>query len=231
MLIGSAGVAAADCGPGVLGTARTIVLKREFAAYGKAQHQALPLKPGEVVLTFDDGPRLDTTPRVLDALASECVRATFFMVGNALTQHPDLARKVAAAGHSTGLHSHTHPHMASLSAAEQLDDLKKAEAAYVATFGVSTPAYRFPFLEETPTLMAALQAKQITVASVDLGIDDWLGEKPEVLAARLAERLRANGGGIILMHDVNENMAQGMPLLLKVLKDGGYRVVHVEWEK
>lgn len=78
---------AAQCGPDVLGTSRTLVLKREAAAYGTAQHPPLPLEPGEVVITFDDGPRPESTPAVLDALRRQCVQATFFMLGEALLQH------------------------------------------------------------------------------------------------------------------------------------------------
>lgn len=227
-----ASAAAAGCDTNVLGTARTLILKREYAAYGKAQHSALPLHKGEVVLTFDDGPRPETTPRVLKALTDQCVKATFFMVGNNLAQYPDLARRVASEGHSTAMHSYTHANLGTMSPADQLADLKKTEDVYQETFGKAAPAYRFPFLEETLPLMSALKAENIAVFSVDLGIEDWQpNDTPESLATRLADRLKSAGGGIILMHDANAPTANAMPVLLKVLKDHGYSVVHLEWEK
>jgi peptidoglycan/xylan/chitin deacetylase (PgdA/CDA1 family) len=227
----AATAATADCGPTKLGTARTITLKREGAAYGTNQHSALPLQKGEVVLTFDDGPSPENTPLVLKALADQCARATFFMEGQNLRSAPNLARRVVSEGHSTGIHSDTHPHLQTLSAAQQLDDLKLSRAAYQAAFGKDTPAYRFPYLEETPTLLEALKKADITVASIDLGINDWIPEDTtEILAGRLEASLDKAGGGIILMHDANGPTAKALPALLQVLKDKGYKVVHLEWE-
>lgn len=224
--------AASECGPAALGTARTITLKREGALYGTHQHTALPLAQGEVVLTFDDGPSTEYTPLALKALADQCATATFFMEGRHLRQSPELARQVVGAGHSAGIHSDTHPHMPTLDAERQLDDLRLSSAAYKAVFGVETPAYRFPFLEETPTLLDALKAANITVASIDLGINDWIPEDTtEILAQRLRDSLDKAGRGIILMHDANGPTAKALPALLTVLKDKGYKVVHLEWEK
>jgi peptidoglycan/xylan/chitin deacetylase (PgdA/CDA1 family) len=228
----SAPAVAADCGPGTLGTERTITLKREGALYGTNQHNPLPLKKGEVVLTFDDGPSPENTQMVLKALSDQCAKATFFMIGEHIAQAPELARRVVGEGHSAGIHSYTHPHMTALSADEQLADLGKTREIYKATFGVDTPAYRFPFLEETPTLLAALKQANITVASIDMGINDWIPEDTtDILVKRLTASLDKAGGGIILMHDANIPTAKALPALLRTLKDKGYKVVHLEWDK
>jgi peptidoglycan/xylan/chitin deacetylase (PgdA/CDA1 family) len=225
-------ISQAHCAKDALGTSRTIILKRESALYGAKQHKALPLNKNEVVLTFDDGPSLENTPLVLKALADECSKASFFMIGQQLERHPDLAKQVSAAGHATGLHSYSHQRLVKLSAEEQLTDLKKAQKIYQNTFGVSAPAYRFPFLEETPTLLEALKVKNMTVASIDLTIDDWLpDDTTEILLKRLSHNLDKSGGGIILMHDANAITAKALPALLKLLKVKGYQVVHLQWEK
>jgi len=224
-------VSAADCGADKLGTARTLTLKREAELYGASQHAPLPLKKGEVVLTFDDGPVPETTPLVLKALADQCARATFFMVGANLEKSPELARRVVAEGHSAGVHSQTHPHLSAMSVPEQLNDFRHVQAAYRTVFGKATPAYRFPFLEETPAMLGALKEAGITVVSIDLGINDWLPEDTtDILVQRLVKSLDATGGGIILMHDVNVPTAQALPALLKLLKQRGYSVVHLEWD-
>lgn len=223
--------AAAQCGPDQLNTARTITLKREGAQYGAQQHTALPLEKGEVVLTFDDGPSADNTPLVLKALSDQCAKATFFLIGEHINQQPDLARRLIREGHSAGIHSNTHPHLASMTPEQQLEDLKLSRAAYKTVFGVEPPAYRFPYLEETPTLLDALKRDNITVASIDMGINDWIPEDTTaILAQRLTESLDKAGRGIILMHDANGPTAKALPTLLKVLKDKGYKVVHLEWE-
>ncbi|WP_195763885.1 polysaccharide deacetylase family protein [Pseudoduganella rivuli] len=224
--------ATAACAPDALGTSRTMTLKREYARYGQVQYGALPLQKGEVVLTFDDGPEPATLDRVLQALASQCARATFFMTGANLAKHPELGRRVAAAGHSTALHSFAHPVLKSMTPATQLADLDQGVQAYMAVFGTAPAAYRFPFLEETPAILAALEERKITVASIDLGIDDYQpnDQSTGALVGRLAQRLKANGGGIILMHDANGPTADALPLLLKTIRDNGYKVVHLQWE-
>jgi len=231
-MVSAGASAAASCDVNALGTARTLVLKRQYGAWGKAQHEALPLQKGEVVVTFDDGPRTESTPLVLKALADQCVRATFFMIGARLEQAPGLACQVIREGHSTAIHSHAHASLRTLSPAEQLDDLSHAEDRYRAVFGAAPPAYRFPYLEETPDLMAALKSRNIAVFSVDMGIDDWQEDDTTgILAARLAGRLKASGGGIVLMHDAHQATANAMPVLLKVLKSNGFQIVHLEWER
>src|ERR1700682_3781021 len=107
----SAAVLATDCPrKGTLGTSR--ILSVDAAASPRVGTknfpQTLPLQDHEVVLTFDDGPWPPTTPRVLAALAQECVRATFFLIGKPASEHPELVRKIAAEGHSIGHHTWTH---------------------------------------------------------------------------------------------------------------------------
>src|SRR2546426_704561 len=84
--------AAADCPghPDALGVSRTIAVDpREHSLLGAHQYrESLPLNNREVVLTFDDGPLQPYTPRILDILASECVKATFFMVGRMARAYP-----------------------------------------------------------------------------------------------------------------------------------------------
>jgi len=219
----------AACPADALGTSRTLTLPREAAAYGRQQHAPLPLRAGEVVLTFDDGPRPESTPLVLKALQAECVRATFFMVGEPMLAHPELAREVRAQGHGVGLHSFRHPHLSTLPEAEQLADLQQVEAAYRQVFGGRAAAFRFPFLEETSTLRAALAGSRTTLMSVDLGVEDWEPQSAQQMADKLTQRLAASGGGIVLLHDVQDQTAAALPLLLRTLRAHGYRVVHLEW--
>jgi peptidoglycan/xylan/chitin deacetylase (PgdA/CDA1 family) len=115
----------------------------------------------------------------------------------------------------------------------QLKDLEQGIQAYMSAFGSAPPGYRFPFLGETPAVLAALKAKNMTVMSVDTGIDDWAPNdmRTDVMVRRLLDNLNAKGGGIILMHDANGPTADALPAMLKALKDNGYKVVHVRWEQ
>src|SRR6202163_1945431 len=102
---------AADCPrPGTLGTSRVLAVDAATTPRVglKSFPQTLPLGDHEVVLTFDDGPWPATTPKVLAALAHECVHATFFLIGKPASEHPALARRIAAEGHTIGHHTWTH---------------------------------------------------------------------------------------------------------------------------
>lgn len=232
MVLVTAAAAQPVCGADVLGTSRTLTLKREGAAWGKAQHPALPtLAPREVVLTFDDGPRLESTPVVLKALADQCVKASFFMNGEPLRQHAVLARQVRDAGHTVGMHGYRHEHFSQLPPAAQVADLDAMMTAHREVLVSEPAAWRFPFLEETPTLLSALRERSLTVMSVDAGAEDWLPDQtPQMLADKLLGQLAKSGGGIVLLHDAQDQTARAMPFLLRVLKANGYRVVHVRWE-
>src|ERR1700753_4380427 len=104
---------AADCPghPDAIGTSRTLVVDpREHPRIGTMQYpETLPLRDHEVVLTFDDGPLPRTSDQVLQTLADNCVKATFFLVGEQARANPEGVRKLAAAGHTIGTHSQTHP--------------------------------------------------------------------------------------------------------------------------
>ena len=113
VVIAPLAAAAAPCpgNPNALGTERVLTVDAKTAPrVGRKEFLAtLPLGPKELVLTFDDGPWPGTTPRVLDALKHECVRATFFLVGRNAKAHPELARRELAEGHSIGHHTYSHP--------------------------------------------------------------------------------------------------------------------------
>src|SRR5947209_5436745 len=109
LLIGTA--KAQECPPGALGVSRTLVVDPgEHARVGSMQYgESLPLNDHEVVLTFDDGPLPPYTNRILETLASECVKATFFMVGRMARAYPALVRRVYNEGHTVAYHGQTHP--------------------------------------------------------------------------------------------------------------------------
>jgi peptidoglycan/xylan/chitin deacetylase (PgdA/CDA1 family) len=84
-----------------------------------------PRRPGELALTFDDGPNPAWTPRLLEILASHDVRATFFLVGSHAQAEPELVRRIVAAGHLIGNHSWSHPNLALTSARRVREELTR----------------------------------------------------------------------------------------------------------
>jgi peptidoglycan/xylan/chitin deacetylase (PgdA/CDA1 family) len=199
----------------------------------KSFPQTLPLEDHEVVLTFDDGPWPPTTPRVLAALARECVHATFFLIGKPASEHPDLVRKIAAAGHTIGHHTWTHLSLAHIKpneAVEQIDHgISAVEMALhgVATTKPSTPFFRFPGFESTPATLDLLQSRGIVVFGADLWASDWNPMTPAQELKLLTDRLKIAGKGIILLHDPKGHTAAMLPAFLRYLRENHYRVVHV----
>src|SRR5215470_20032784 len=104
---------AADCPghPDAIGTSRTIVVDpRAHPLIGGMQYnKSLPLADHEVVLTFDDGPLPKYSNQILDILAANCAKATFFLVGSQANANPEGVRKVRNAGHTVATHSQNHP--------------------------------------------------------------------------------------------------------------------------
>jgi peptidoglycan/xylan/chitin deacetylase (PgdA/CDA1 family) len=235
-MVWTATAEAADCPrKDALGTSR--VLTVDAAATPrvglKSFPQALPLEDHEVVLTFDDGPWPPTTPQVLAALARECVQATFFLIGKPASEHPNLVRKIAAAGHTIGHHTWTHPSLAQIApeaAVEQIDrGISAVETALhgVATTKPSTPFFRFPGFESTPATLDLLQSRGIVVFGADLWASDWNPMTPAEELKTLTDRLKTAGRGIILLHDPKRHTAAMLPAFLRYLKENHYRVVHV----
>lgn len=218
-----------------LGTSRVLsVDAKTFPRVGlKSFPQTLPLADREVVLTFDDGPHPPTTSKVLAALAQECVRATFFLIGQHASQYPDMVKRIAREGHTVGHHSFTHPFMGHIPFEKAIADIDRGIAADemalhgASTTTPSTPFFRFPYFESTQALLDLLQSRGIAVFGADLWASDWEEMTPEQQLKLVTERLAASGRGIILFHDNKAQTAAMMPAFLRYLRENGYRVVHI----
>lgn len=220
--------------PNALGVSRTIILDKEPKGqkYGRNQYEGLKLNPKEVVLTFDDGPILDTTPIVLEALKAECAKATFFMVGKNLEANPQIAKLVINNGHTAGIHSLDHKNINNLSEIEQTNDLdKNIEIANKVLGKDFAPFYRFPFLASASYTTEILKQKGFIIFSIDSGITDWEPSSQDQLNTRLLDGLKANNGGIILMHDMQMQTALALPSMLSTIKENGYKLVFIDFKR
>jgi peptidoglycan-N-acetylglucosamine deacetylase len=233
----SSAAQAAPCpgNPDALGTARVLAVDaKSTPRVGRKQFPAtLPLAPKEIVLTFDDGPWPTTTPKVLDALKHECVRATFFLLGRNAEAYPAIARRELAEGHSIGHHSFSHPllgHMALARAQAEID--RGIAADEYALYGQrrsrpTTPFFRFPGFVSNQALLDALAERGIVVFGADVWASDWLLMSPEQELNLILARIDHAGRGIVLFHDTKKQTAQMLPAFLRSLKRRGFHVVHV----
>jgi peptidoglycan/xylan/chitin deacetylase (PgdA/CDA1 family) len=235
-LVTPVAASAADCPRAdALGTARVMTIDpATYPRVGlKSFPQTLPLADKEVVLTFDDGPYPPTTTKVLAALADECVRATFFLIGRNAEANPALVRRIAAAGHSVGHHTWSHRLLDRIGQLDSVNEIDRGIAADeralhgAATSTPSTPFFRFPGFASTPALLASLQSRGIAVFGADLWASDWNPMTPEQQLALLTSRLEQARKGIILLHDTKAQTAKMLPAFLRYLHRNGYRVVHL----
>jgi peptidoglycan/xylan/chitin deacetylase (PgdA/CDA1 family) len=220
--------------PDALGTSRVLTITPdEFKLLGTIQYkQTLPLKDHEVVLTFDDGPIPPYSNSILDTLASQCVKATYFMVGEMARHYPYLVRRVYNEGHSIGTHTEHHPlAMQRLSIQRVASEVNVGIASVDGALGdprALSPFFRIPGLGRTNAIEHFLESKNLVTWSADVDTNDWWrGTTPGALIQRAMRRLNAKGRGIILMHDIHPATALALPALLKELKNNGYHVVHV----
>ena len=189
------------------------------------------LRPGEVVLTFDDGPRPGKTNAILATLDDFGVKATFLMLGSAAQANPRLAQQVAASGHAVGSHTFGHVDLGNLSRQAALNEIAKGErAVQLALAGggqTLSPFFRFPYLSQTGFLRTNLMQGSMVVLDVDIDSKDYYKDSPETIAARTLQRLEARGSGIILFHDIHQRTVETLPLFLAQLQERGYSVVRL----
>ncbi len=194
----------------------------------KSYPQTLPLADREVVLTFDDGPIPGPTSRVLDTLACQGVRATFFVIGRNAVANAGLLRRIRAEGHTVACHTWSHPWtLREMSDAAARRDIDAGFDAIAQVLGEpSAPFFRFPGFADTPALLAWLASRDIGVFGCDLWASDWSPMSPEQELELTLGRLEQARKGIILFHDVQARTAAMLPRFLAALAAGGYSVVH-----
>ena len=221
--------------PQALGTARVIAADAKATPRLGRKHfpDSLPLRPKELVLTFDDGPWPTTTPKVLDILKRECVRATFFLLGRNAEAYPQIARRARAEGHSLGHHSYAHPLLNRMPLDKAEAEINRGIAAdEFAVYGErrtepATPFFRFPGFASSPALLERVAARGLVVFGADVWASDWLPMTPahelDLILARIAKIDR----GIVLFHDTKAQTAQMLATFLREIKRRGYSIVHV----
>jgi peptidoglycan/xylan/chitin deacetylase (PgdA/CDA1 family) len=165
------------------------------------------LRDKEVVLTFDDGPWPKNTPAVLKALTEECLKATFFEIGEHAVWHPEITKQVIEAGMTVGTHTWAHKDLARNPYAKDLEQAKQEiemgnSAVHMAAAGAPVaPFFRFPDLQHTPELLSYLGERNMAVFSTDIDSFDFKMRKPDQVVKSVMTKLEKHGKGIILMHD------------------------------
>src|SRR5271165_1442123 len=177
-------------------------------------------------LTFDDGPHPQGTPAILEILAREGVRATFFLVGEQVQRNPALAGEIVAAGHQVALHCHRHRNLLRLSPWQVHADIERARALIEDSTERSPALYRPPYgVLNASALRLARRRGWRTLLWSQWGRDWEARATPESIAARVTDR--AGEGAVLLLHDADDYSAPGswrrtvaaLPAILQTLAE------------
>lgn len=175
-----------------------------------------------VFLTFDDGPIPEVTPWVLDLLAREEVKATFFLVGDNVRRHPELLERIKAEGHSWGNHTMHHLRGRITTRRRYLRDVNEAHEL------IDSPLFRPPH-----GLLRWGQSRVIrrhfNLVMYDLVTRDY---SRKLSPDRVMDNVRryARNGSIIVFHDslkAEPNLRQVLPEAIRYLRDQGYEFLPI----
>jgi peptidoglycan/xylan/chitin deacetylase (PgdA/CDA1 family) len=219
--------------PDAIGTSRTLVVDpRAHPRIGSMQYaETLPLRDHEVVLTFDDGPLPRNSNQVLQILADNCIKATFFIIGEQARANPEGVRKLIAAGHTVGAHSQRHPlnfhKMSEAQARQEIEQGIESTRAAMTDPSALAPFFRIPGLLRAPPVEAYLESQGIQTWSTDFLADDWHRISSAKVYDLAMKRMEAAGKGILLLHDIQARTVGALPKILHDMQARGFKIVHV----
>ncbi len=164
-----------------------------------------PRNPGQLALTFDDGPNPAWTPRLLDILAEHNIHATFFMVGKFAKSERGLARRVADAGHLIGNHTWSHPDLSRTRSANVLDELTRTNDLLAQIMGKPVRYFRPPFGARRPYVLKLARQLGLVPVTWNAMTTDWREPSADRIARSLIKKIDSNQGSgyasNIVLHD------------------------------
>jgi len=181
-----------------------------------------PTATREVALTFDDGPNIDATPKIMAILDRYGVKGTFFEVGKAIDAEPAITRKLYTDGQLLGNHSYHHDDWRWLD--PRYPELQRTQDAFSRSIGACPTMYRPPHGERTPFLARVVHDHHMHIVIWNVSAGDWATTDPQLVARRILEGTKP--GAILLLHDGLDGkptanravLVQALPLILDGLR-------------
>lgn len=178
------------------------------------------LKDNKCLLTFDDGPDPDNTPKILDILAKHNIKAVFFLIGEKVEQHPELTKRIKNEGHLLGNHSHTHNNFMSMfSKAKLREEIDKTQQSIRTVTDSEVQYFRPPIGYTNPKYAVVLRERKLKCVGWTLRSYDSVFTDPLKLEQRLLTKIKP--GNIVLLHDNLEVTAAALDSFISKAKTNG----------
>ena len=164
-------------------------------------------------------------PAMLEQFQKHEAQVTFFVTGVWAEKNPDLLKKMAEAGHSIQNHGYKHVHFNSLSSADAVNQIKKAEEVIYKTIGKRSEFFASPYGEQNRQLMSSVSSINYDLIMWSVDTIDWQRPSPDIIVKRVLNKV--HNDAIILMHPT-EPTVQALPEMLKGIKAEGYKMVTID---
>lgn len=180
-------------------------------------------------LTFDDGPHRTVTPRILEILQAEKIRATYFPVAKVALQNPQIIRDFVAAGHEIGNHSLTHSDLRAMAPAAQRHEIAEANRI-LREMGADPVLFRPPYGRYNGDLMAGARAEKMNTVLWNVDTRDWKVRDPDKIVQHV--KTAAGTGSVLLLHSTYASTATALPRVIADMRSKGCEFVTLsEWIK
>lgn len=190
----------------------------------------------KIALTFDDGPSLSWTPKILDELKKSNVKATFFMIGHHVKKYPQVARRVAQEGHEIENHGYAHSVLVYYTPEELEEEIRYTELVIKEITGQTTSCFRPPKAWLRRKEKEKISSMGYKIVLWSLNSKDWVPFNSRHIVKYISKNIR--NGDIILLHDSGDVFkAEGgdrmktvlsIPLLADELRSAGFEFVTVK---
>lgn len=182
----------------------------------------------EVYLTFDDGPSNSVTAPILDTLKEEDVKATFFIVSDRAHGREDILKRMAAEGHTLGVHSASHKYSEIYASDETLiKDIDTCAAFIKKTTNVTPTVYRFPggsFLHKELRETVKAHGYRVVDWNAVCGDEEIPNASAETLVKTALDTSKGKAKVVLLMHDSapRKATAEALKDIISYFKEHGY---------
>ncbi|OBX26657.1 peptidoglycan/xylan/chitin deacetylase (PgdA/CDA1 family) [Gelidibacter algens] len=184
------------------------------------------LKEKKIAITFDDGPNLEFTLKVLAILKNYNAKATFFCIGQNIERHPTILKAISEDGHDIGNHSFSHDVTIDFNSTENwLHEIKQTDNAIRKITNKKSTLFRPPFGVTTPKLAKALKVTEHEVIGWNIRSYDTVTKNPERIVKSISKHIKP--GAIILLHDKQKNVLPVLEHLLQFLEKQNYQAVTI----